>query len=76
LVIFNGRMDSGKFIIMCENSLLPFLNNTFPDGHRLVMDNDSKHVSKETKKWMEENEINHWPTPAQSPVIKLFFIYL
>lgn len=32
------------------------------------MDNDKKHTSSETKKWLESNKINHWTTPAQSPV--------
>ncbi len=41
---------------------------TFPDGHRLVMDNDPKHRSKETAAWFLENDVNHWETPPQSPV--------
>ncbi|CAF0893167.1 unnamed protein product, partial [Brachionus calyciflorus] len=40
---------------------------TFPDGHRLIMDNDRKHTSALTKQWLKKNCINHWPTPAQSP---------
>jgi transposase len=32
-----------------------------------VQDNDPKHISKATVKWMEDNQINHWPTPPESP---------
>lgn len=51
--------------------------NTFPDGHRLVMDNDPKHRSKLTTRWLREKGINHWQTPPQSPVIirKIFIFF-
>ncbi|CAF0820676.1 unnamed protein product [Brachionus calyciflorus] len=63
--IFQGKMNSAGFIKILDRNLVPFIHNVFPDGHRLIMDNDRKHVSKETQKWLGENRINHWPTPAQ-----------
>jgi hypothetical protein len=53
-----------------KQHILIFINNRahYPNGHRLVMDNDPKHTSMETKAWMSENGIVHWKTPAQSPV--------
>ena len=31
-------------------------------------DNDPKHTSNSTKKWMINNGIDHWITPPESPV--------
>ena len=39
----------------------------YPFGHRLIMDNDSKHVSHSTRRYMLINDINPFITPAQSP---------
>ena len=34
----------------------------FPDDHRFQQDNDPKHTSKATQKFMDENCVNWWPT--------------
>jgi hypothetical protein len=36
-------------------------------ANRLMQDNDSKHVSRSTVAFMEQNGITHWKTPASSP---------
>jgi hypothetical protein len=40
----------------------------FPYGHRFYMDNDPKYTSKSTKRFILLNNINHFPTPPESPV--------
>jgi transposase len=67
IAIFTGIMDSSGYQTIMKDYLLPFIARAYPDGHRLVMDNDPKHRSKSTKEWMNVNKINHWPTPPESP---------
>ena len=66
--VFTGVMESVGYQTILERSLLPFVRRVFLDGHRFWQDNDPKHTSNATKQWMKDNEINHWPTPPESPV--------
>ena len=50
-----------------EKTLLPFIHTTYSDGHRLMQDNDPKHASNYAKTWMEEENVNWWKTPPESP---------
>lgn len=54
-----------KYIL--EAGLIPFINELFPMGHRLYQDNDPKHTSKYISRFFEEQGINWWPTPPESP---------
>ena len=74
--IFSGCMESLGYQDILRRNLLPFTTEVFPDGHRLWQDNDPKHTSNSTKKWMQENGINHWPTPPKSPVSFYFFLII
>ena len=67
IAIFTGVMDSCGYQTIMKEYLLPFISRAYPQGHRLVMDNDPKHRSKSTSEWMKANKINHWPTPPESP---------
>jgi len=67
IAIFTGVMDSSGYQTIMKEYLLPFITRAYPHGHRLVMDNDPKHRSKSTMDWMKVNNINHWPTPPESP---------
>ncbi|CAC5402574.1 unnamed protein product [Mytilus coruscus] len=67
LFIFTGIMDSIFYQQILQQTFIPFIQTTFPDNHRLIQDNDPKHVSRSTKTFMTTNNINHWPTPPESP---------
>ena len=63
-------MDSGFYQTdIIRNALIPFIHERFPSGHRFMQDNDPKHVSKSTRDYFDENGINWWPTPPESPDI-------
>ena len=68
LMIFEGIMDAEFYVTeILTNRLLPFVRQTFPDSYRFQQDNDPKHTSNRAKSFMEENNINWWITPAESP---------
>ena len=47
IVLFTGIMKSDFYVdSILRDTLLPFVNQTFPDGYRFQQDNDSKHKSK------------------------------
>ena len=60
-------MNGPLYTMILEKTLLPFLKEVFPDGHRLMQDNDPKHTSKCGQVFLNENNINWWKTPAESP---------
>jgi len=67
VAIFTGIMDSVVYQTILADYLKPFISTVYPCGHRLWQDNDPKHTSRSTVKWMCQNGINHWPTPPESP---------
>ncbi len=67
LVIFKGIMDSTFYQGLLRDHFMPYVQHAFPQGYRLMQDNDPKHVSKSTKAFMEDNNISWWPTPPESP---------
>ena len=60
-------MDAPLYIQVLEQTLLPFLREVYQDTHRFMADNDPKHTSNAAKKFLLENHVNWWQTPAESP---------
>ena len=67
ICIFDGIMKKELFVSILEGTLLPFVKDVYPDGHKLMQDNDPKHTSLYAKEWIDENGVNWWKTPAESP---------
>lgn len=60
-------MDAPLYLQILQQTLLPFLEKVYPDGHKLMADNDPKHTSRAAQNFLEENGVNWWRTPAESP---------
>ena len=67
LVIFTGIMNSKDYQKFLAASIIPFIESNFPYNHKFYMDNDPKHTSHSTKRFIILNNINHFETPPQSP---------
>ena len=67
ICIFDGIMKKKLFVSILEGTLLPFIKDVYPDGHKFMQDNDPKHTSLYAKEWIDDNEVNWWKTPAESP---------
>ena len=65
--IFEGILNAERYVGILEDTLLPFLRNVYPDGHRFMQDNDPKHTSKKSRTFFENNGVNWWKTPPESP---------
>ena len=67
LEIWDGLLDSYGFQQMLARFCVPFVNNNYPNSHLLMMDNATIHTSPETNEFLLANNLNHFPTPPQSP---------
>ena len=63
IIMFTGIMDALRYQRILELGLLPFINECFPDSHRLQQDNDPKHCSKIISDFFSANGISWWQTP-------------
>lgn len=68
-----GRMNSDQFCSILEDSLLGSLEDhgLRVDNVVFQQDNDSKHTSRKTRRWLDEHNIDRLPWPASSPDMNL-----
>ena len=57
-------MDAVLFTSILEGTLLPFLRERYPDGHKFMQDNDTSNYAKY---FITANNINWLETPPESP---------
>ena len=67
ICIFDGIMDAVLYVDILRTTLLPFIAQKYPEGHRFMQDNDPKHTSVLAKDFFTANGINWWKTAAESP---------
>lgn len=67
ICVFEGNMDSVGYQTILQRNMVQWIHETFPDGHRLIMDNDPKHRSATSHDFYAQHGICHWETPEQSP---------
>ena len=67
ICVFEGVMDADRYIQILTQTLLPFIHDVMPEGHRFMQDNDPTHTSKKAQEFLEAKAINWWKTPAESP---------
>ena len=67
ICIFEGIMNADLYVQILEECLVPFVRETYPDGHRFMQDNDPKHTSRQAQNFFTQHTINWWKTPAESP---------
>ena len=67
IFIFEGIMNADMYVSILQRSLLPFINTIYTDSHRFMQDNDPKHTSRTAKTFFEQENINWWRTPPESP---------
>lgn len=67
IVMFNGILNAERLSTILQNALVPFIKKYYPAGHRLQHDNYPKHTSHLIENFFEENGVNWWEFPPESP---------
>ena len=57
-------MDKFLYIDILEKTLLHFVDEVYPDGHRFMADNYPKHTSGMAREFLTENGVNWLRTPT------------
>ena len=60
-------MDRFLYTEILDQTLVPFIQDAYSVSHRLMMDNDPKHTSLHAREFINNNNINWWVTPPESP---------
>ena len=71
ICIFDGIMNAVLYTNILQATLLQFLRERFPDGHKFMQDNDPKHNSNHAKEFLIANNVNWWKTPL-NPIENLW----
>lgn len=50
-----------------DSTLVPFLQDLFPEHHRFMQDNNPKHTSELARRFLVEPNINLWKTHPELP---------
>ena len=66
-VRFQGYNGCSTIHKHTQKYLIPFIRNTFLNGHKFQQDNDLKHTSHYAQMFFAENQINWWKSPPESP---------
>ncbi len=64
--VFDGIMKKELFVEILDGTLLPFVRDIYPCGHKFMQNNDPKHTCGYADQRMKDNGINWWKTPAES----------
>ena len=60
-------MNAEMLKLIFTAGLLPFIQEKFPDGHKLFQDQDPKHASSAIEEFFERHNVEWWPSPPESP---------
>ena len=60
VIMCSGIMTATRYGDILSVSLVPFLQKSYPNGHRLYQDNDPKHTSRFIQAFFDQNGINWW----------------
>ena len=61
-----GVVDRYAYVGILEKTLLPFIKDIYLDSHHFMADNDPKYTLCHAKKFLVDNYMNWWRTPAES----------
>ena len=69
-MIFEGKMNADRYINILDLGLKPFIRDVIRDC-KFMQDKEPKHTctSKKAQQWFENESINWWKTPTESPDI-------
>lgn len=68
VLIFTGNMDAESYREhILKNTILPFIREKFLDEYRFQQDNDPQRTSRLAKQFLDQEDINWWKTPLESP---------
>ena len=65
--IFEGRMNAPLFTQILQQTLILFIRKAYPDGCKLIQDNDPKHCSRLAREYYDEANVDWWKTPGELP---------
>lgn len=68
MMIFDGIMNAEIYVRILRQALIPSAQRLYHDTNYLFMqDNDPKHTSRRARQFFEDNGIEWWKTPPESP---------